>query len=180
MLLRPVPANLYLEPPVLVPDRYEVGFAGGMRAPTFGIHASNLVLLSAAKSRPNLQIPGCSHRKLDIQDCRTALAVDHDRLRKLLGESAPQDFSGNPPKYALQAQAAPLISRRAWPLPKCSVMKVAKLSAASSSCPNIGTLKISNAACPTSWKVTQKNCPTAAWGESSRSNFAWQQFHYAF
>jgi hypothetical protein len=32
MLLRPVPANLYLEPPVLVPDRYEVGFAGGMRA----------------------------------------------------------------------------------------------------------------------------------------------------
>lgn len=36
-------------------------------------------------------------------------------------------------------------------------LQFGKLSAASSSCPNMGTLNMSNAACPTSWKVTQKN-----------------------
>src|SRR5262249_40422692 len=39
------------------------------------------------------------------------------------------------------------------------MMYPAKLSAASSACPNSGTLKISNIACPTSWVVSKKNCP---------------------
>src|SRR4029077_15884283 len=95
--LPPVPANLYRGPSVLVPDRYEAGFLGGMRAPAFGIRASNLAILSVAKSRPNRRIPGCWRRKPDIQDCRTALGAGRDQWRKLLGESAPRDFSGSPP-----------------------------------------------------------------------------------
>src|SRR5262249_55288561 len=92
-----LPANLYLEPAVPVPYRDEAEFADGMPGAPFGIHANNLVPVSAAKNWRNRQIPGCWRRKLGIQDCRNALAADRGRLRKRLAASAPRDFSGNPP-----------------------------------------------------------------------------------
>src|SRR5262249_22342358 len=45
-----VPANRYPERPVPVPYRDEAEFLAGMRAAAFGIHANNLVPLSAAKN----------------------------------------------------------------------------------------------------------------------------------
>src|SRR6516165_5228440 len=86
------------------------------------------------------------------------------------------------PRYALHAHAAPPINRRACSLPKCSKMYVAKLSAASSTCPKIGTLKMLNVACPTSCKVAKTNCPTAASAgvTPARLVFFRQRFQYVF